>query len=159
MDLYAALGLQRPCDAQQVSRAFRASSRRCHPDLFGAKSENEQRDARQRFEELEFARSVLCDPVLRELYHEKGLAGVLDHQTRAAGAVEECEASTAPCLSCEEEELPLGAVVPRGSSVRLDLGTGRVFLEVAVAADDGAWDVIREGEVQILRRMGRRGLC
>ena len=70
-DLYAALGVPRDADEDQIRKAYRQLARRHHPDV----NPNDKR-AEERFKEISFAYDVLSDPEKRSRYDEFGLQGL-----------------------------------------------------------------------------------
>lgn len=61
-DYYAILEVQKDADPEQIKRAYRKKARRLHPDL------NQSSRAKDDFQELQEAYSVLSDPDLRHQY-------------------------------------------------------------------------------------------
>jgi curved DNA-binding protein len=65
-DYYAALGVARDADAEEIKRAYRKLSRKYHPDV------SKEPDAETRFKEVAEAYEVLKDPEKRAAYDEAG---------------------------------------------------------------------------------------
>ena len=70
-DLYAALGVPRDADEDQIRKAYRKLARRYHPDV----NPNDKK-AEERFKEISFAYDVLSDPEKRARYDEFGTQGL-----------------------------------------------------------------------------------
>jgi curved DNA-binding protein len=65
-DYYAALGVARDADAEEIKRAYRKLARKYHPDV------SKEPDAETRFKEVAEAHEVLKDPEKRAAYDEAG---------------------------------------------------------------------------------------
>jgi curved DNA-binding protein len=65
-DYYETLGLTRGADASQVKRAYRQLARRYHPDV------SKEKNAEDRFKEVQEAYEVLRDPEKRAAYDQLG---------------------------------------------------------------------------------------
>jgi len=70
-DLYAALGVPRDADEDQIRKSYRQLARRYHPDV----NPNDKK-AEERFKEISFAYDVLSDPEKRARYDEFGEQGL-----------------------------------------------------------------------------------
>ena len=70
-DLYAALGVSRDADEDQIRKSYRQLARRYHPDV----NPNDKK-AEERFKEISFAYDVLSDPEKRARYDEFGAQGL-----------------------------------------------------------------------------------
>lgn len=60
-DHYQVLGVSRDSTSQSIRKAFRKHAKECHPDRCGSEREG-------RFQELNTAHEVLCNPESRQLY-------------------------------------------------------------------------------------------
>ncbi len=65
-DYYETLGLTRSADAEEVKRAYRRLARKYHPDV------SKERNAEDKFKELQEAYEVLKDPEKRSAYDQLG---------------------------------------------------------------------------------------
>src|SRR5579864_4093451 len=65
-DYYATLGVPRTATEKEIHSAFRKLARKYHPDI------NHEKDAEQRFKEINEAHEVLGDPEKRRKYDELG---------------------------------------------------------------------------------------
>jgi len=70
-NLYAALGVPRDADEDQIRKSYRQLARRYHPDV----NPNDKK-AEERFKEISFAYDVLSDPEKRARYDEFGEQGL-----------------------------------------------------------------------------------
>jgi len=70
-DLYAALGVSRDADEDQIRKSYRRLARRYHPDV----NPNDKK-AEDRFKEISFAYDVLSDSDKRARYDEFGTQGL-----------------------------------------------------------------------------------
>lgn len=70
---YAALGIEGEhrlkASHTQIKQAYRRAAKRLHPDKHAHRSDSEQKEATQRFRELQTAYSVLQDPDKRRAYN------------------------------------------------------------------------------------------
>ncbi len=69
-DYYDILGVNRTASQEQIKKAYRRLAKKYHPDV------NKQKDASEKFRELQEAYDVLSDPEKRKLYDQYGHAGV-----------------------------------------------------------------------------------
>src|ERR1700723_4711809 len=65
-DYYEILGLTRSADADEVKRAYRKLARKFHPDV------SKERNAENKFKEVQEAYEVLRDPEKRAAYDQLG---------------------------------------------------------------------------------------
>jgi curved DNA-binding protein len=65
-DYYATLGIERDATPEAIKRAYRKLARKYHPDV------SEERDAEERFKEVQEAYEVLKDPDKRQAYDRLG---------------------------------------------------------------------------------------
>mmetsp|Transcript_78115 Transcript_78115/g.188624 ORF Transcript_78115/g.188624 Transcript_78115/m.188624 type:complete len:397 (-) Transcript_78115:164-1354(-) len=69
-DYYGRLGIQRNADEKDIKNAYRKSARQWHPDV------NPSEEAKEKFQSISEAYSVLSDKDLRSRYDQFGEAGV-----------------------------------------------------------------------------------
>lgn len=69
-DYYSRLGVQRNADEKDIKNAYRKSARQWHPDV------NPSEEAKEKFQSISEAYSVLSDKDLRSRYDQFGEAGV-----------------------------------------------------------------------------------
>jgi len=70
VDFYGALGLNRGASESDIKKAYRSAARKWHPDV------NQEPGAKEKFQEINEAYSVLSDPQMRQRYDQFGVAGV-----------------------------------------------------------------------------------
>lgn len=70
LDFYAELGVGRSASEGDIKKAYRAAARKYHPDV------NPDPDAKEKFQVINEAYSVLSDPQMRQRYDQFGVAGV-----------------------------------------------------------------------------------
>ena len=70
VDLYGALGVGRGASDSDIKKAYRSAARKWHPDV------NQEAGAKEKFQEISEAYSVLSDPNMRQRYDQFGIAGV-----------------------------------------------------------------------------------
>lgn len=61
-DYYEILGVSRSASADEIKSAYRRMAKKYHPDLYSMKSEEERKNAEQKFKEVQHAYAVLSDP-------------------------------------------------------------------------------------------------
>ncbi len=66
-DYYKVLGVERDADADAIKKAFRRLARQHHPDV-----NKGDKNAEERFKELNNAYETLSDPAKRKLYDQFG---------------------------------------------------------------------------------------
>lgn len=71
-DLYNILGVSKDADEKEIKKAYRKLSLKYHPDKQNGKSEEEQKEAEQKMQELNEAYSVLSDKEKRSNYDRFG---------------------------------------------------------------------------------------
>lgn len=70
-DYYDVLGIPRSASADDIKRAFRQLAKKYHPDL-----NPNNKEAEEKFKEINEANDILSDPSKRERYDQFGFAGV-----------------------------------------------------------------------------------
>ena len=70
-DYYEILGIDRNADAEAIKSAYRKLAKKYHPDLNPGNKE-----AEEKFKEVNEANDVLSDPQKRQRYDQFGFAGV-----------------------------------------------------------------------------------
>ena len=70
VDFYASLGLGRGASDADIKKAYRSAARKWHPDV------NQEPGAKEKFQEINEAYSVLSDPQMKSRYDQFGVAGV-----------------------------------------------------------------------------------
>src|SRR5579862_7751112 len=65
-DYYTTLGLSRTATDEEIKRAYRKLARKYHPDV------SKEKNAEERFKEVQEAYEVLKDPKKREAYDQLG---------------------------------------------------------------------------------------
>lgn len=74
-DLYSVLGLQHGASIDEVKKAFKKLAIQYHPDKQQGKSDNEKKQAEEKFKEINEAYSVLSDPKKKQEYDNFGSYG------------------------------------------------------------------------------------
>lgn len=75
-DYYKTLGVERNASADEIKRAYKKLAIKYHPDRQGDKSEQEKKEAEDKFKEAAEAYSILSDSEKRQRYDQFGEAGV-----------------------------------------------------------------------------------
>lgn len=75
-DYYKILGVERNASADEIKKAYKKLAIKYHPDRQGDKSEQEKKEAEDKFKEAAEAYSVLSDNEKRQRYDQFGEAGV-----------------------------------------------------------------------------------
>ena len=79
-DYYKALGVEKSATQEQIKKAYRKMARQHHPDV-----NPDDKDAEQKFKEINEANEVLSDPEKREKYNQFG-ADWQRYQQQSSGA-------------------------------------------------------------------------
>lgn len=76
-DFYEILGLSKESASEDdIRRAYKRLALKYHPDKQGQKSEEEKKDAENKFKKLAEAYEILSDKKKKQLYDEYGLEGL-----------------------------------------------------------------------------------
>jgi len=70
VDFYAELGVTRSATEKEIKNAYRNAARKWHPDV------NQSPGAKEKFQSINEAYTVLSDPAMRQRYDQFGVAGV-----------------------------------------------------------------------------------
>ena len=70
VDFYGILGVSRGAADGEIKKAYRSQARKWHPDV------NQEPGAKEKFQEINEAYTVLSDPQMRQRYDQFGVAGV-----------------------------------------------------------------------------------
>lgn len=71
-DYYSILGIERNASESDIKKAYRKMAAKYHPDKFATKSEQEKKDAEDKFKEINEANAVLSDPDKKRNYDQYG---------------------------------------------------------------------------------------
>lgn len=83
-DVYEILGISKDASESEIKKAYRKAAMKYHPDKFSGASEEERKQAEEKFKEINDAYQVLSEPEKKKLYDAYGWAGV--EQGGAAGS-------------------------------------------------------------------------
>ena len=75
-DYYETLGVDKSASKEDIKKAFRKLAMQYHPDRQAGKSDEEKKEAEDKFKELNEAAEVLTDDKKREAYDNFGHAGI-----------------------------------------------------------------------------------
>ena len=78
-DLYQILGISRNASAAEIKKAYRKKSLENHPDKFSDKSQEEQKAAAERMQEINQAYSILSDEKKKSVYDMTGDVDSAEH--------------------------------------------------------------------------------
>lgn len=87
-DLYEILGLSRDASESDIKRAYRKLAMQYHPDRQANKSDEEKKEAEEKFKEVSFAYSLLSDPEKKQRYDQ---FGITDDQQQMSGGFDPSE--------------------------------------------------------------------
>ena len=71
-DYYSILGIERNASESDIKKAYRKLAAKYHPDKFATKSDQEKKEAEEKFKEINEANSVLSDPEKKRNYDQFG---------------------------------------------------------------------------------------
>ncbi|PVU99721.1 hypothetical protein BB559_000447 [Furculomyces boomerangus] len=77
-ELYTTLGIQKSASIEEIKKAYRLMALKTHPDKLMGKTVSEQEDAKQVFQKVGFAYSILIDEKKREIYDKVGSVEDID---------------------------------------------------------------------------------
>lgn len=72
-DFYKILGVSKDCSENDIKNAFKKLAKRYHPDKYATASEQERKDAEEKFKEISEAYDVLSNPDKRRQYDNGGM--------------------------------------------------------------------------------------
>ena len=79
-DPYKVLGVAPDASDDEIKKAYRKMAAKYHPDKFATKSDQEKKNAEEKFKEINEAYAILSDPQKRAAYDQYGFAGVDPNQ-------------------------------------------------------------------------------
>lgn len=85
-DYYKILGVERNASDQEIRKAFLKLSKKYHPDMQSGKTDDEKREAEEKFKELNEANEILSDKEKRSYYDNFGSAPGQQYQRGGFGA-------------------------------------------------------------------------
>eukprot|EP00929_Paragymnodinium_shiwhaense_P120860 TRINITY_DN92932_c0_g1_i1.p1 TRINITY_DN92932_c0_g1~~TRINITY_DN92932_c0_g1_i1.p1 ORF type:complete len:319 (-),score=57.02 TRINITY_DN92932_c0_g1_i1:163-1119(-) len=71
IDLYEALSIKLDADTEEINKAYKQASLRCHPDKVQGTSADKE-EAAEKFNQIKLAKDVLSDPERRKIYDTFG---------------------------------------------------------------------------------------
>ena len=135
--LYAFLGLDASCDTSHIKQAYRRKAVELHPD--------KPSGSHELFQVLSRVFLILSDPELRAIYNAYGLAAVDQHlqnlqNQEGVMELEEHDVETGAADDIpdghEWRELGRGEAVAPGSTLKMDMATGRSFVLQQIRGDE-----------------------
>jgi DnaJ-class molecular chaperone len=75
-DFYAILGLDQSATDDDIRRSYKRLALKYHPDKQGSKSDEEKKDAENKFKKVAEAYEILSDKKKRRIYDEGGLEAI-----------------------------------------------------------------------------------
>ena len=139
--LYAFLGLDANCSpsSSQINKAYRRKAVELHPD--------KPSGSHELFQVLSRVFLILSDPESRGIYNAYGLAAV-DQHLQNQEVVMQLEEEYATAGVAEDipdghgwRELGVGEAVAPGSTLKMDMATGRSFVLQRIRADERLGDI------------------
>lgn len=73
-DYYSILGVERDASEDEIKKAYRKLALKYHPDRWANGTEQEKKDAEEKFKEISEANEVLSDPQKRQMYDNDSFA-------------------------------------------------------------------------------------
>ena len=71
-DYYEILGLKKGASDKDIKSAYRKMAAKWHPDKFATASEEEKKEAEEKFKEINEANTILSDPEKKSNYDQFG---------------------------------------------------------------------------------------
>ena len=84
-DYYEVLGINKNSSDSEIKKAYRKAAMKYHPDKFASASENEKKDAENKFKEINEAYEILSDPQKKAVYDQYGHAAFENGGAGAGG--------------------------------------------------------------------------
>lgn len=73
-DYYSILGVERDASEEDIKKAYRKLALKYHPDRWANGSEQEKKEAEEKFKEISEANEILSDPQKRQMYDNGGFS-------------------------------------------------------------------------------------